>query len=495
MSFMQQFTDQMIAVQKNSQTIVVESCEDKTRKTEAKFNNNMLQLLLLGGIVDFSSPGSFTLPRIAKYTQAMKNILLQPTSVRSISMVNILTTVFNEIPDDIAKRLSPLTTHKSMYHISKNFAAALLSCNFQRTNLDSLSYETNSITVLSFVEQSDLGKITAYRNAKQVARNEREFNFVESHRKALKSTIEGLGKISNMDCIVKICANICCVVTALFDIRAENPVPLLYTICIKTIEVIKHPEFIRWHNNVHDKVPQLPYIFLNMLHKVLSQLASFSTNSVNNNLVEHGDDGSKLTIILILKIVKFVTRFFSNIENHIMEGSAPDSVPNFTPRDANPKIIATAIAPVVGIDAALKVKSDALPPGTPARERKGKKQKIKPAAEGKDFAKAGLFCCKEGTPISDLFPGNLKKKYCSFFVSTIKNAPSLIRPVISIISENGTKSPSATRPKFSSTAMRLKGKRFGLMPTLLRSTGPPFPTSMLTSWETRRILGVRRYRT
>ncbi len=91
--------------------------------------------------------------------QAMKNILLQPTMVRSISGVNILTTVFNKIPEDMAKRLSPLTTHKSMHHISKNFASVLLSCNFQQTNLDSLIYETNSITILSFVEQNDLAKI------------------------------------------------------------------------------------------------------------------------------------------------------------------------------------------------------------------------------------------------------------------------------------------------------------------------------------------------
>ncbi len=153
-----------------------------------------------------------------------------------------------------------------------------------------------------------------------------------------------------------------------------------------------------------------------MLHKVLSQLASFLTNLVNNNLVEHGNDRSKLTITLVLKIVKFMTRFFSNIENHIMEGSVPGSVLNFTPHNANPKIIqaATAIAPVGGV-AALKAKSDASPPGTPACECNSKKQKIKPAAEGKDFTKAGLFCCKEGTPISELFPSNLEKKYCSFF--------------------------------------------------------------------------------
>ncbi len=146
MSFMQQFATQMMAVQQRLQTIVVESREDKICESEAKFNNNMLQLLFVGGTIDFGSPGSFVNPRIAKYTQAMKNILLQPTLVRSISTVNILTTVFNEIPNDMAKRLSPLTTHKSMHHVLKNFASALLSCNFQWTNLDSLSYETNSIT-------------------------------------------------------------------------------------------------------------------------------------------------------------------------------------------------------------------------------------------------------------------------------------------------------------------------------------------------------------
>jgi len=148
-----------------------------------------------------------------------------------------------------------------------------------------------------------------------------------------------------------------------------------------------------------------------MLHKVLSQFASFSTNSVNNSLIEHGSDGSNLKVDLVVKIVKFVTRFFANIDNYIMEGTVPDSIPNFTPRDANPKIM-NAVAPVAEI-AALKVKPDASPPGTPARERTEKKQKVKPA--GKDITKAGLFHCEEGTPINELFPNNLEKKLCSFF--------------------------------------------------------------------------------
>jgi hypothetical protein len=166
-------------------------------------------------------PSIFVDPRIAKYTQAMKNILLQPVLVRAILMVNILTTVFSKIPTDLSERLSPLTTSKSMHHISKNFATAILGANFLRNNLESLNYETNSITILSFVAQNDMEKVIAQRDAEQVARNEREFDFVESHRKAIKATIEGLGKIQNMECIVKICANICCVTTAILTFGPE----------------------------------------------------------------------------------------------------------------------------------------------------------------------------------------------------------------------------------------------------------------------------------
>jgi hypothetical protein len=48
MAFMQQFSANMIAAQQ-SQSIIVESCTDKCRESEAKFNNNMLQLVLVGG--------------------------------------------------------------------------------------------------------------------------------------------------------------------------------------------------------------------------------------------------------------------------------------------------------------------------------------------------------------------------------------------------------------------------------------------------------------
>ena len=70
-----------------------------------------------------------------------------------------------------------------MQHISKNFASAFLATNFQRTPLDHLNFETSSITILSFVGQDNFAKLEAHREAEQHAKNEREFDFVEMHRK------------------------------------------------------------------------------------------------------------------------------------------------------------------------------------------------------------------------------------------------------------------------------------------------------------------------
>jgi len=67
--------------QQQPQTIVVESRADMFCESKAKFNNNMLYLLLISGEVEFTPPGSFETPRVPNYTQAMKNIHAQPSTV------------------------------------------------------------------------------------------------------------------------------------------------------------------------------------------------------------------------------------------------------------------------------------------------------------------------------------------------------------------------------------------------------------------------------
>ncbi len=87
---------------------------------------------------------------------------------------------------------------------------------------------------------------------------------------------------------------------------------------------------------------------------------------MNNILVELRNNGAELTITLVLKIVQYVTMFFSNMDNHVMEGLVSKSIPNFTPCNANPKYQAAEISPPVSDISALKVKPGTLPLGTPA---------------------------------------------------------------------------------------------------------------------------------
>ncbi len=302
MAFLKMWGDKMQLMQQHPQTIVIESRADKSQETEAKFNNHMLQLLLVSGDVDFTPLGTFLAPRIPIYIQAMVNILAQPSLVCGIHAVNILTTCFNQVPTDLAKHLSLLTTHKSMQHILKNFVTAFISANFHCTPLNLLKFETSLVTMLSFVGQNDIAKIEAHREVEQLAKNKRGFDFIEMHCKVLKTTIEGLGMMTGMECIIKIYTNVCCIVTALFDIDGSNSVPLLCRVCIKTIDFVKSLDFIQLHAIVHACILQLPFIFFNMLQQDLSQLAIYSTNTVNINLVEHGDNGVHVSTVQLLKI-------------------------------------------------------------------------------------------------------------------------------------------------------------------------------------------------
>ena len=80
----------------------------------------------------------------------------------------------------------------------------------------------------------------------------------EAHRTKAKTTIEGLGKIESMQCIVRIAANVCGFVRAFFDVE-KGMQPFIYQLCIKTIDCITQQEFTRWYNANKSRMPHLPY--------------------------------------------------------------------------------------------------------------------------------------------------------------------------------------------------------------------------------------------
>jgi hypothetical protein len=87
----------------------------------------------------------------------------------------------------------------------KNLVTAWLNANFQQSNLESLLIKRNAITILTFVSQNDSAKLLALCTSEENARNEWALDMSEAHQTKVKTTIEGLGKIESMQCIIRIC--------------------------------------------------------------------------------------------------------------------------------------------------------------------------------------------------------------------------------------------------------------------------------------------------
>ena len=404
--------------QRQSQNIVVESRADKAREQEAKLNTNMLSLFLIGVKTDWED-GEIISTLLPMNTTEYKNILAQPSSVIPTQAANILQTVFTTSPDSLEQCFSPLFDMLSMEFFPKNLVTAWLNANFQRSNLESLLFESNAITILTFVSQNDSAKLLASRTSEENACNEWALEMSKAHRTKAKTTIEGLGKIESMQCIVRIAANVCGFVRAFFDVE-KGMQPFIYQLCIRTIDYITQQELTRWYNANKSRMPHLPYFFLNMLQHFFAQQAKFSANSLNTNKVEHGDNGSTLITKVLDQTVKYSVRFFKRISDHIAEDTVPSSIPRFTPAHAHPSnkisTITTSIGmATIGQDYTKKM-PDASPPGTPSKERLNKKARggLKPTG-GTDQNKLGLFHSKEGIKPKDLFPSDLESTPCAFF--------------------------------------------------------------------------------
>jgi hypothetical protein len=224
---------------------------------------------------------------------------------------------------------------------------------------------------------------------------------------------------------VKIAANICGFIHAFFDIERGTR-PIIYKLCIQIMDCITQQDFTRWHSANKERLPHLPYLFLNMLQHVFAQQAKFLANTFNTNKVEHGNNGSTLNVKQLKQTVKYISRFFKKMSDHVAEDSIPDSVPRFTPCHA---LLSNQVCTVIDAVAAVtinagdtKKKQDSSPPGTPACERRAKKAcgGNKPTRGGPDQAKLGLFHAKEGVKPEELFPGDLESTPCAFFCSQDK---------------------------------------------------------------------------
>ena len=196
----------------------------------------MLSLFLVGIKMDWDD-GATASTLLPKNTTEYNNILPQPSTVSPPQVVNILQTVFTTSSDSLEQRFSPLFSMLSFELFPKNLVTAWLNANFQRSNLELLLFETNAITIHTFVSQNDSANLLALCISEENAHNEWVLDMSKAHQTKAKTTIEGLGKIKSMQCIIRIAANSCGFICAFFNVK-KGEQPFIYPVCIKTIDCI-----------------------------------------------------------------------------------------------------------------------------------------------------------------------------------------------------------------------------------------------------------------
>jgi hypothetical protein len=70
-------------------------------------------------------------------------------------------------------------------------------------------------------------------------------------------------------------------------------------------------------------------LFMAKIHQFFQNLALFSQNSINTNLVEHGATGNELNISNVVIAVKFAVKFWKKMNDHIEDDTIPKEIPSF----------------------------------------------------------------------------------------------------------------------------------------------------------------------
>jgi hypothetical protein len=138
-------------------------------------------------------------------------------------------------------------------------------------------------------------------------------------------------------------------------------------------------------------------------------LALFSQNSVNTNLVEHGATGNELDIRNVSIAVKFVAKFWKKMNDHIKDDTIPKEIPSFART--------MFVEPVSGIvAAALVAVNKSAATSTVLIGAKGKKYSNEPSKKkqkretSNKSLKMGLFHMEKGATVATALPENKKGK-------------------------------------------------------------------------------------
>ena len=217
--------------------------------------------------------------------------------------------VFNKIHENEVDLLNPLFTDMSMTHFSKHFTIGVLNAHFQYTPLGGNNYDSTDINLLHFAPQNDIELVSKAIQGDANACNEEDNLVPESHRTKGKTVIGGICRINTTANVLNVCANFCAIMRTIMDI--EQGKPILYSMMVKTILIIQHPNLHCWRTNNKKDLTHLHFNFMQKLHQVFTKLASFSSNSKNTQAIKlNGEEQHGFYLKDINAAIKLGSAFF-----------------------------------------------------------------------------------------------------------------------------------------------------------------------------------------
>ena len=415
-------------LQKQQQSkIVVETKEHEELTELSKHQNNVNKLMFASAKIDWKT-GKVENVEIATFSKGYLNIVDNSQAVKVQKLSNLLMTIFTTNDDDSSdeddKPRSALDRLMSMYVIPEKFAKLHINANYQSSELAiGEVFKSTSLNVFAYAPQNDRSAVMLAKKRLDEERNEIQWKLTEKTKTT--STIEGIGRISTIDDVSKTCANLIGVIMAMIDVNGTKPI--IYQQAAKMLRFIENKNTRAWLNANESALAHLPFIFMSQLHSVFKACAGFSQNSINNNIVELGNN-DKLDIKLLTTAIRTVSKFYVKMLEHIEENSVPTNIPVFA-KDMfvdNSKTAPIRITDQSGIINAVVGKKPNDPPTTPiVKKRKSTGDdgldKKKPNKKGANKAlEKGIFFLKDlSLPAMKVLPEKnaLSKGLCLDFCS------------------------------------------------------------------------------
>jgi hypothetical protein len=136
-------------------------------------------------------------------------------------------------------QINPLNRLMSLFVFPQKFTKAHLNASFQSIDLETeMIYKSTSINPSHYTPQTNCALVKAANSKMEEEQNKLNRRVDEKGRKQVSLTIEGVGRVTSLDDVAMICANICGVQLAIVDVPTLKPI--LYQLAWKIIKFIKN---------------------------------------------------------------------------------------------------------------------------------------------------------------------------------------------------------------------------------------------------------------